>query len=122
LKISIIKESPQFGWVWKLQKTVRFQAVRGGYILFIFSKHVWEPQRYIITRYLIILITMNIILDTRLDPQPTLLQFLILGPLPYKYITPSQNRLTRDPKPSNTQTKGQKLRDKRIDRQTKTLG
>jgi hypothetical protein len=39
LKISIIKESPQFGWVKKLQRTVRFQTVRGGHLVF-FSKHV----------------------------------------------------------------------------------
>jgi hypothetical protein len=48
---------------------------------------------------MIILITMNINLDTGIDPQPALLQFLILDPLPYKYITPSQNTLNRDPKP-----------------------
>jgi len=32
------------------------------------------------------MITMNINLDTRIDPQPALLQFLIPGPVPYKYI------------------------------------
>jgi hypothetical protein len=44
------------------------------------SKNRWvpdiKPQRY--------MITMNINLDTRIDPQPALLQFLILGPVPYK--------------------------------------
>ncbi len=31
LKISRIKESPQFGWVKKLQKIAGLQTVRGGY-------------------------------------------------------------------------------------------
>jgi hypothetical protein len=44
---------------------------------------------------MIILITMNINLDTRLDPQPALLQFLIPGPFLYKYVAPSQNRHPR---------------------------
>jgi hypothetical protein len=35
-----------------------------------------KPQRY--------MITMRIKLDTRIDPQPALLQFLIPGPVPYK--------------------------------------
>jgi len=42
-----------------------------------------KPQRY--------MITMNINLDTRIDPQPALL-FLIPGPVPYKI--PVTDRLT----------------------------
>jgi hypothetical protein len=38
------------------------------------------------------MITMNTNLDTRVDPQPALLQFLIPGPVPYKI--PVTDRLT----------------------------
>jgi hypothetical protein len=38
------------------------------------------------------MITMNTNLDTRTDPQPALLQFLIPGPVPYKI--PVTDRLT----------------------------
>ncbi len=45
-----------------------------------------KPQRY--------MITMNINIDTRIDPQPALLQFLIPGPVPYKI--PVRDRLTSE--------------------------
>jgi hypothetical protein len=44
---------------------------------------------------MIILIIMNINLDTRIYSQPALLQFLIPGPLRYKYVAPSRNRHPR---------------------------
>jgi hypothetical protein len=55
--LQFLKESLQFGWVKKLQRTAGFHTVR-----------------------------VNIKLDTRIDPQPALLQYLIPDPLPYKYI------------------------------------
>jgi hypothetical protein len=78
LKINRIKKSPQLGWVKKLQRIIGFQTVRGGYFFF-FKTRLTNTE-----------ITKNINLDTRLDPQPALLQFLILGHLPYKYITLSK--------------------------------
>ncbi len=37
--------SPQFGWVEKLQRTARFQTVRGGYL--VFFQNPFENHRYI---------------------------------------------------------------------------
>ncbi len=85
---------PSIPGIWKLAESKRAPNLDGWKnfkgppssrqfevnICFFFSKHVWEPHRYIITRYLIILITLNINLDTRLDPQSALLQFLKKSP------------------------------------------
>jgi hypothetical protein len=97
--------------VWVGEKTSKNRWVPNSsrWIFGFFSKHVWEPQRYIITRYMIILITMNINLDIWLDPQPVLLQFLILDPLPYKYIAPvtkQTNQRSKTPGQTDKQTPG----------------
>ncbi len=46
LKISRIKESPQFGWVKKLQTTAGFQTVRGGYLFFFFKTRLRITEIY----------------------------------------------------------------------------